>query len=153
MDNFEYINGGRELLDFVQPLWEKLKKHHEDSSQYFSEKHKKNSFEIRKRKFTDDKSTLVNIDLIKDCGKNMYIGYCISTLDKNSTGEIDSLYVEKEYRKHGFGHVLIKRGLEWLDSNKAETKIIAVAEGNESVLNFYEHYGFYKRRIILEQIR
>jgi ribosomal protein S18 acetylase RimI-like enzyme len=28
-----------------------------------------------------------------------------------------------------------------------------VAEGNEKVLDFYKKYGFYERRIILEQIQ
>ena len=31
MENFEYINGGIELLDLVQTLWEKLNKQHEDN--------------------------------------------------------------------------------------------------------------------------
>lgn len=152
MNNFEFVNGGRELLDFVQPLWEKLNKHHEDSSQFFSEKYKNNTFEVRKRKFIDEQNFEVNIDLIKDCEKELYIGYCISTLNKELVGEIDSLYVKKEYRKLGFGDILMKRGLEWLNINNAKTKIIAVAEGNERVLEFYKRYGFYKRRIILEQI-
>jgi len=34
MNNLEFINGGRELLDLVQPLWEKLNKHHEVNSKY-----------------------------------------------------------------------------------------------------------------------
>ncbi|MPN24807.1 hypothetical protein SDC9_172209 [bioreactor metagenome] len=42
--------------------------------------------------------------------------------------------------------------LQWLADNKVKTKIIGVAEGNEKVLEFYERHGFYKRRIILEQI-
>jgi len=32
MNNFEFINGNKELLDLVQPLWEKLNKHHENNS-------------------------------------------------------------------------------------------------------------------------
>jgi len=39
----------------------------------------------------------------------------------------------------------MKRALDWLNSNH-------VLEGNENVLEFYKKYGFYKRRIILEQI-
>jgi hypothetical protein len=30
------------------------------------------------------------------------IGYCISTIDKN-VGEIDSLFIEENYRKYGYG--------------------------------------------------
>ncbi len=90
--------------------------------------------------------------MIKDIEKDLYIGYCISTVNKELIGEIDSLFVEKEYRKYGLGDQLMNRALDWLNNNKVKTKIIGVAEGNENVLEFYKRYGFYKRRVILEQI-
>lgn len=150
MNNFEFINGSRELLDLVQPLWEKLNKHHETNSNYFSDKFRNLKFDVRKNKFINDENLEVRIDLIKD--KDLYIGYCISTINKDLTGEIDSLFVEKEYRKYGLGDKLMTTALRWLDSNGAKTKIIGVAEGNENVLEFYKKYGFHKRRVILEQI-
>ncbi|AGK96467.1 GNAT family N-acetyltransferase [Clostridium pasteurianum] len=152
MDNFEFINGSRELLDLVQPLWEKLNKHHKISSNYFSDKFRNFKFEVRKNKFINDKNLGVNIDLIKDKGKDLYIGYCISTSNKDLIGEIDSLFIEKEYRHYGLGDKLMKRALEWLNGNQVKTKIIGVVEGNENVLEFYKMYGFYKRKVILEQV-
>ena len=152
MNNFEFINGSRELIDLVQPLWEKLIKHHEINSNYFSDKFRNFKFEVRKNKFIKDSNLEVKIDLIKDTEKGLYIGYCISTINKDLIGEIDSLFVEKEYRKYGLGDKLMDRALEWLNSNQVKTKIIGVAEGNENVLEFYKRYGFYKRRVILEQI-
>ena len=38
MKKFEFINGGKELLDLVEPLWNKLNKHHESNSNNFSDK-------------------------------------------------------------------------------------------------------------------
>lgn len=38
MSKFELINGSRELLYLVQPLWENLNKQHEIGSNYFSDK-------------------------------------------------------------------------------------------------------------------
>lgn len=151
MDNFKFLSGSSELLDLVQPLWEKLNKHHEVNSNYFSDRFRNFKFEVRKRKFISDKNLEVKIDLIKDLEKDMYIGYCISTINKELMGEIDSLFVDKEYRKYGLGNKLMNRALEWLDSKKAKTKIIGVAEGNENVLEFYKRYGFYKKSTILEQ--
>ncbi|VYU12351.1 Uncharacterised protein [Clostridium tertium] len=29
MDNLEFVTGAKELIDLVQPLWEKLNKYHE----------------------------------------------------------------------------------------------------------------------------
>jgi ribosomal protein S18 acetylase RimI-like enzyme len=153
MSNFEFVRGEKDLLDLVQPLWEKLNKHHENNSSYFSEKYRKQTFDARKAKFISDNNLEIMIDLIKDNEKNIYIGYCISTINKEMVGEIDSLFIEKEYRKFGLGDNLMKRALNWLDSKYIKTKIIAVAGGNENVLEFYKKYGFHKRRIILEQIQ
>lgn len=152
MDKFEFITGGRELLDLVQPLWEKLNKYHESNSNYFSDKFVKLEYEVRKSKFIRSENLEIKVDLIKDKEKAMYIAYCISTINKKLIGEIDSLFIEKEYRMYGLGDKLMNRALKWLNSNQVKTKIIGVAEGNENVLEFYKKYGFYKRRIILEQI-
>jgi diamine N-acetyltransferase len=152
MSDFEFINGSRELLDLVQPLWEKLNKHHEINSNNFSDRFRNLKFEVRKNRFINDENLVVKIDLIKDKDKAEYIGYSISTINKDLIGEIDSLFVDKEYRKYGLGDNLMNRALEWLDSNQVKTKIIGVAEGNENVLEFYKRYGFYKRRVILEQV-
>jgi len=153
MNNFQFINGSRELLDLVQPLWEKLNKHHENNSNYFSDKFRSFKFEVRKNKFINNEKLQVKIDLIKDKDKKVYIGYCISTINKDLFGEIDSLFVEKKYRKYGLGDKLMIMSLNWFDSNQVKTKIIGVAEGNENVIEFYKKYGFYKRRVILEQIK
>ncbi|MBU5438353.1 GNAT family N-acetyltransferase [Tissierella sp. MSJ-40] len=152
MDNFKFVTGSIELLDFVQPLWEKLNKYHEVNSNYFQSRFTNLKFEVRKNKFVNDNNLEVKVDLIKDIEKNLYIGCCISTVSKELVGEIDSLFVEKEYRKYGLGDKLMNRALDWLNSNQVKTKIIGVAEGNEYVLGFYKRYGFYKRRVILEQI-
>jgi ribosomal protein S18 acetylase RimI-like enzyme len=152
MNNFEIISGSRELLDLVQPLWEKLNKHHEINSNYFSNRFRDFKFEIRKAKFINDNNLEVKIDLARDTEKNLYIGYCISTINKDLMGEIESLFVEEEYRKYGLGGKFMNGALEWLDSKRVKMKIIGVAEGNENVLEFYKRYGFYKRRVILEQI-
>ncbi len=152
MNDFEFISGSIELIDLVQPLWEKLNKYHEINSDYFYDKFRKLKFEVRKDKFIKDNDLEVKIDLIKDTEKGFYIGYCISTINKDLIGEIDSLFVEKEYRKHGLGDKLMNRTIEWLNSKKVKTKIIGVAEGNDNVLEFYKRYGFYKKMVILEQI-
>lgn len=152
MNKFEFTNGSSELLNLVEPLWEKLRKHHETKSNYFSNEFKNFKFEVRKSKFIKDSNMQVKIDLIKDIEKDIYIGYCISTINKDLIGEIDSIFVEKEYRIHGLGEKLMNRALEWLNNYNVKTKIIAVAEGNEDVMEFYQKHGFYKRRVILEQI-
>lgn len=152
MDNLEFVNGAKELINLVQPLWEKLNKHHEVNSIYFSDKYKNNTFEKRKGKFISNKTLKVKVDLIRDIEKDLYIGYCVSTIDVDLVGEIDSLFIEEGYRKYGLGDKLMQRAIEWLDYNKVKSKILGVVEGNENVLEFYKRHGFYKRTIVLERI-
>ena len=151
MSFIEYVHGSKELLDVVKPLWVKLNAHHKDNSKYFADRFKDLTFETRKTKFLSDSTLKVRVDIVKDNVNNLLIGYCISTINKEQIGEIDSLYIETEYRKFGIGDELMKRALEWMNESKTKAKIIVVAEGNETVLDFYKRYGFYKRRIILEQ--
>lgn len=54
---------------------------------------------------------------------------------------------------YGIGDKLMCRALDWLDFNNCKSKIIGVAEGNDSVIKFYEKYGFYTKTIILQQLK
>ena len=151
MKKFEFINGGKELLDLVEPLWNKLNKHHESNSNNFSDKYKNNSFKLRISKFIENRNIKVNVDLIKDQENNKYTGYCISSLSEDLLGEIDSLFIENDYRGCDLGDELMNRAIEWLNKNCAKSKTIVVIDGNENVLNFYRRYGFYRSKIILEE--
>ncbi len=152
MNTIDFITGGIELLDSVQPLWEKLNKHHQANSKYFPDKFNKLTFDNKKKKFINGDTAELRVDLVKDSESQTVVGYCISTITVDSVGEIDSLYIEPEYRKFGFGDKFMRLSLEWLDSKNVRTKIIGVAEGNEQVFDFYKKYGFYKRSTILEQL-
>lgn len=153
MKNIEYVNGNRELLESVKPLWEKLNEHHKNNSTDFSEVYEAFTFEDRSKKFYSNEISNVNIDLVKDVKEGRYIGYCISTISKGFVGEIDSLYIDDDYRSLGIGDSLMERAIQWLDNNNVKKKIIGVAAGNEKVLEFYKRHGFYKRTTILEQKR
>jgi Acetyltransferases len=152
MINVEYIEGSQEVLYLIQPLWEKLRDHHQNKSKYFADTYANKRFQDRVNELTDDSKVGMKVDLVKDKDTGQYIGYCISTINKEIIGEIDSLYVEKEYRKQGIGSQLMERALEWLDKNKVKSKIVAVGDGNENVIDFYNHYGFHIRKIILGQV-
>lgn len=153
MEKFQFIRGGVELLPTVKPLWEKLNHHHKDKSTNFKCRYENFTFEQRVKRLSVDDTLKTNIDLIMDNSRNQYIGYCISTVNRDSVGEVDSLYLNSDYRGYGLGDELMERAIKWIDSNEVKSIIIGVAEGNEEVLKFYERYGFYKRTTILERTR
>lgn len=94
MNKYEFIDGSIELIDYVKPLWEKLNEHHKINSNYFDYRFSKFKFNDRENKFINDNNIDVKIDLIKDTERDLYIGYCISTIYKDLVGEIDSLFIE-----------------------------------------------------------
>lgn len=150
MQQIIYREGSLELLEEVKPLWESLNQHHEVNSQHFAHQFRANSFESRQRKFLQCQQ--VRVDLVEDQCMGEVVAYCITTVTNDLTGEVDSLYIKQRYRNLGIGESLMTKALVWLEDNKVKKKIIGVAEGNESVLAFYQRFHFYPRLVLLEEI-
>ena len=90
----------------------------------------------------------MRVDIATDNGRN--IGYCVSTVKKNE-GEIDSIFVDQDYRSAGIGRAFMVRALAWMDGQHVTVRRVAVAIGNEDALGFYEQFGFLPRQLLLEQ--
>jgi diamine N-acetyltransferase len=150
MNEFSIKRGDRDSLDLIKPLWEKLNRIHQGSSLHFKERYEKMDWDKRKSALIE-KSGKIMIDYAIDEGE--IIGYCISTTDKHdlSTGEIDSILVEKRYRKSGLGRRFMENAIQWLDSEGVKTKRLLVSVGNEKVLDFYRLFNFYPLHIILQK--
>ena len=66
----------------------------------------------------------------------------MSSIEDN-LGEIESIYIESQYRRLKLGDKLMKNALDWFES-KSITKIeISVVYANDQALPFYERYGFH----------
>ena len=149
-ETIEFTSGSTELLDRISPLWEKIKAHHVRKSLHFSEEMNSKSFTARKKDLIL-KAKYLRVDIAIDSITKKDVGYCISTIDSNNRGEIDSLFIEEPFRKQGIGKKLTEMALTWLKSNNATDSSIFVAFGNEEVLDFYKSFGFYPRGIYLAQ--
>jgi diamine N-acetyltransferase len=60
-------------------------------------------------------------------------------------GEVDSIYVEKSFRRQGIVNHLMKNILNWMNNQDVRQKIVVVVSGNEDVFSFYERYSFFPR--------
>lgn len=149
--DIHYLEVGANEIDIIKPLWEKLRDHHFGLSPHFAGRYKEFTFEDRKKELLNKSTNLLKIDIVKDEDTQWLIGYCISSISAGSIGEIDSIYLEENYRSLGIGNELMNRALQWMDSNNVKIKRIIVARGNEELLPFYERYNFFPRHIILEQ--
>ena len=140
------------MLDSVAPMWEKLKIHHSMISANFSEEFLNKTFASRKTDLIKkSKPGKLRVDLARSKENGAYVGYCISTINKDNAGEVDSIFVEEKFRAKAIGEKLVKKALKWMDDEKVKSKIIMVASGNEGVLPFYEKFGFLPRFIMLKQ--
>ena len=146
MRNLNITSGSKELLDRVEPLWEELIAFHIGIEGQFSTELSERTFEKRKKELIDS-AKILYIAIVSDVTD---VGYCISSIDGYGKGEIDSLYVKKEYRSKGLGKKLTESALQWLDENNAKRKVVVVFEKNTDALAFYQKFGFYPRNVELE---
>jgi ribosomal protein S18 acetylase RimI-like enzyme len=149
-----YTETDAEGLDYIGPLWQKLREYHKARAlKVFSEHFEKLTFDIRKKQLLEkSRNGAIFIDLARDVNTKALIGYCVSTVSEKKQGEIESIYIEDGYRRNGIGENLMKRALKWMDVHSVTKKIIGVAAGNEEVFPFYSRYNFYPRVSILEQV-
>lgn len=150
MPHITYVSGNKSLINQIQPLWQELNQHHLCNSLYFKDYYQKLTFQERKRAILQRAlGGEIHVDLAFD--GEMLVGYCVSSIEKVLTGEIDSIFIDSKYRRQGIGRELMQKALTWLDSVGAKKKIVSVGVGNEQAYGFYAKFGFLPRRTMLEQ--
>jgi len=132
-------------LQWIRSLWEELNALHGSRSTHSKDHFANFTFERRIEMLMDREHLVVfavqsAIELV---------GYCIATANGGS-GELDSLYVRKAYRGAGLGARLSNRALEWLNMMGCTEIRVAVAEGNEEAIPFYQRLGFQERFRVLQ---
>ncbi len=149
----KFIDGDESLLDEIGVLWEALNSHHLELSANFKLHYQDITFEKRKADLLKKAAAgKMRVDLaVDENGQN--VGYCVSSLNQDAIGEVESIFVDADHRRSGIGDSLMKKTLCWLDQQGAVTKIVEVASGNEEAFCFYEKYGFHPRKTLLKQMK
>ncbi|GCD10536.1 GNAT family N-acetyltransferase [Clostridium tagluense] len=138
-------------LELIKPLWEQLNCVHFDKSIYFKSKFEKFTFDKRIKSIYEKAQTgTIKIDMLWNSETENYVGYCLSSINDN-LGEIESIYIENDYRKFGLGGKLMESSLSWFKLNGITNIQIGVVYSNEEALPFYERYGFYVGTYILRR--
>lgn len=152
MYQYEIIRGGVSDLDLISTLWEKLNCLHGELAPDFKMRFKEMNWSRRKQNLIE-KSGEIMLEYVLNNKNKIIIGYCISTIDKENpeTGEIDSIFIEEDYRKLGIGRKLICNAIEWLNTHNVKTQKLLVAAGNEKVIDFYRQFGFSPLHIVLQR--
>lgn len=133
----EILELNNEEIMQIKPLWQKLNQHHKEVSVDFKDHFDKLTFEKRIKKKND--ADQVKIFAAKE--KNQLTGYLMASI-KDYHGEIDSLYIDKPFRKKNTASKLIEKAETWFKNSGVMEVEIQVAAGNESVHGFYMKYGY-----------
>jgi ribosomal protein S18 acetylase RimI-like enzyme len=145
--DFSYTVIDKKQLDKIKRLWEKLNDVHMNDSVHFKEHYNSFTFKERCLKFETIPDNKVRIEIVQD--NESCIGYCIATIN-DSVGEIDSLFVESDFRKYGLGSRLVENSIQWLKTSNCQKIMVSVAAGHESVFEFYQKFNFYPRMTYLQ---
>jgi ribosomal protein S18 acetylase RimI-like enzyme len=147
------VHGGEGMLDEIKPLWEALNEHHCQRSTYFKQHYRGMTFEKRKADLLKKAAGgELRVDLAIEEASGQNVGYCVSSLNREKTGEIESILVDAAYRGLGIGDALIKKALAWMEQKGAVEKIVEVGVGNGQAFGFYARYGFLPRKTVLKQV-
>lgn len=118
----------------------------------FQADHRGRVFAGRKKALLEKaESGKLRVDLVKLKDTDRYIGYCISSNDQKHIGEIESIFVEDDFRNQGIGDNLMQKALAWMEKEQVKSKIVGVVYGNERAFPFYARYGFFPSATILRQ--
>ncbi len=129
-------------IELIRPLWEKLNSIHVQKSIHFRSKYENFTFSKRMKSiYKKARRGIVKLHMVFDSDTKKYVGYCLSSIENNS-GEIESIYIENQYRKLGIGGQLIEDALNWFKAKGITNIQIGVVYGNDHALPFYERYGF-----------
>ncbi len=78
----------------------------------------KMTWEIRKKELLEkSRNGAIRVDLARDKNTGVLVGYCVSTVSEKRQGEIESIYIEEDYRRSGIGDNLMKKALSWMDEH------------------------------------
>lgn len=143
---------GDEGLELIEPLWLQLRQMHRVESTHFKSTLGMKTFKERMDEIlTKSSDGLLRVEIVKDEG-GQRVAYCVSSINGALTGEVDSIFVSLSYRRSGIGSKLMEDAMRWMDGLGAKKRVISTIVGNEGVHEFYAHFGFRPRSVILEQM-
>lgn len=127
-------------IDTIEPLWWTLRNMHQELDAACNMPIRTIVWEERKAEFIEKAQTNALLEVAMQEGQ--MAGYCFSSIDVYGQGEVDSLYVEPQYREHGLGSKLLLSAKDWFANNSCEAIKIWVHPGNFRGIRFYWKHGF-----------
>ncbi len=135
----------RDRINEIELLWNELNSHHHEKSENFKDHFSSFTFAERSNKLVAMEKLAIFAAKIN----SELVGYCIAS-SNNGSGEIDSLYIKPDFRGEAIGRQLTEAAMSWLSDLDCDQISVAIAEGNQQAIPFYEKFGFKKRFDVLQ---
>ena len=135
----------KDKIHEIEPLWRELNSLHREKSKNFKEHFSLLTFSERTQKLL----AMEHLAIFAAEDNAQWVGYCIAS-SSDGAGEIDSLYIKPQYQGAALGLLLTETAMSWLTALGCHQMSVAVAEGNEAAIPFYEKLGFKKRFEVLQ---
>jgi ribosomal protein S18 acetylase RimI-like enzyme len=132
-------------IDQIKPLWGLFNQTHYENSNHWKDHFSNQTFDQWFEKLKEFEFSL----MLAAKHDDEFIAFCFSVANQSS-GEIVSIFVSKEFRNQGIGRELIMKSIAWMKSLNIPKIMVGVAEGNEAVFPFYEALGFKKRTTVFK---
>jgi diamine N-acetyltransferase len=152
MPDIKYIATDGKDLGLIAQLREKTQQYHMERSTYFKELFTKINIHEAHKQLMEKAVGGILLDLVKDTDTDILVGYCLTTINEEKQGEIASIYIEPDYRHCYIGYKLMERALDWMNQRGVTRKVLYIGAGNEEVVDFYRHFNFQVRTIVMEQV-
>ena len=149
MHDLNIISGGLEMLPVIKPLRKKLYAHHRGLMPCFA--HEFNPIHISENDIVlADKNRTKAIQVfVAETSDHKPVGYSFAKIDIDNNGELDSLFVEKEYRGKGLAKELSMMTIEWMKLQKPMYISVRVLPDNQAAEALYKNIGFTPRSLIM----
>lgn len=129
----------------IEHLWCELNSHHLENTENFKDHFSSFTFLERSKQLL----SMEKLAVFAAKSNCELVGYCIAS-SNNGRGELDSLYIKPQFQIASLGSQLTDAAMSWLSSLGCSQISVAVAEGNEEAIPFYEKFGFKKRFHVLQ---
>ncbi|WP_425618678.1 GNAT family N-acetyltransferase [Anatilimnocola sp. NA78] len=140
--------GGWELLDRVEPLWNQQRDFHFNLAPQWKQG--------MTWAFADRRRTLIakgvagHVIAVASIN-SQDVGYGISTVMAEGRAELDSLFVAPQFRSQGIGDALLQVTLGWFAERAIDDVAIELLACNKGALRFYARYGYQPRSIVMKR--
>jgi diamine N-acetyltransferase len=151
--DIKYIAADVKDVGLIAPLREKTRQYHQQRSPHFKRLFAGPNIDEAYKQALEKAVGGILLDLAEDTATDKIIGYCLSTIGEDNNGEIASIYIEPEYRRRRVGYKLLERALDWMDKRAVIRRTLCIGAGNEEVVDFYRHFNFQVRTIVMEQVK